>query len=77
MQSDSDGDSLQDQYQLHVGHYTGDAGDALADARVMNTDSPCSDGIKFSTYDHPNYINADRDNGRCIRLSKSGWWFCR
>ncbi|XP_041839273.1 fibrinogen-like protein 1 [Melanotaenia boesemani] len=70
-------DDEKDQYQLHVGEYTGDAGDSLADARMMNMNSPCEDGIKFSTYDHPNYVNADRDNGRCVRLSKSGWWFCR
>ncbi|KAK5603403.1 hypothetical protein CRENBAI_008224 [Crenichthys baileyi] len=70
-------DDEKDQYQLHVGDYTGNAGDALADARGLNFNSPCKGGIKFSTYDHPNYINAAADNGRCIRHSKSGWWFCR
>lgn len=65
----------QDQYQLHVGEYTGTGEDALADA--LNPNSPCSGGIKFSTFDHPNYINAGDDKGRCIRHSKSGWWFCR
>ncbi|XP_072240033.1 fibrinogen-like protein 1 [Leuresthes tenuis] len=70
-------DDEKDQYQLHVGPYSGDAGDALADAREMNATSPCSDGVKFSTYDHPNYIDADGDNGRCLRHSRSGWWFCR
>uniref|UniRef100_A0A1A8KJA8 Fibrinogen-like protein 1 n=1 Tax=Nothobranchius kuhntae TaxID=321403 RepID=A0A1A8KJA8_NOTKU len=68
-------DNEEDQYQLHVGEYNGNAGDFLADARSVNLNSPCRDGIKFSTYDHPNYINAD--NGRCIRHSRSGWWFCR
>ncbi|MEQ2195469.1 hypothetical protein XENOCAPTIV_013326, partial [Xenoophorus captivus] len=63
-----------DQYQLHVGDYTGNAGDALADARGLNFNSPCKGGIKFSTYDHPNDMNATGDNGRCIRHSKSGWW---
>uniref|UniRef100_G3PVT8 Fibrinogen C-terminal domain-containing protein n=1 Tax=Gasterosteus aculeatus TaxID=69293 RepID=G3PVT8_GASAC len=48
-------DDEKDQYQLHVGEYTGNAGDALAD---MN--------------------GGDVENdGRCIRHSKSGWWFSR
>ncbi|KAF6739388.1 Fibrinogen-like protein 1 [Oryzias melastigma] len=68
-------DDEQDQYQLHVGEYTGTGDDALSDA--LNPNSPCSGGIKFSTFDHPNYINAGDDKGRCIRHSKSGWWFCR
>ncbi|KAM9700036.1 fibrinogen-like protein 1 [Menidia menidia] len=70
-------DDEKDQYQLHVGEYSGDAGDSLADARLQNPSSPCAAGIKFSTYDQPNYLHAERDDGRCIRLSKSGWWFCR
>uniref|UniRef100_A0A3Q2QUP4 Fibrinogen-like protein 1 n=1 Tax=Fundulus heteroclitus TaxID=8078 RepID=A0A3Q2QUP4_FUNHE len=70
-------DDEKDQYQLHVGDYVGTAGDALADARGLNFNSPCKGGIKFSTYDHPNYINAAADQGRCIRHSRSGWWFCR
>ncbi|XP_015226950.1 PREDICTED: fibrinogen-like protein 1 [Cyprinodon variegatus] len=68
-------DDEKDQYQLHVGDYVGNAGDALADARSLNFNSPCKGGIKFSTYDHPNYI--DSDSGRCMRHSKSGWWFCK
>lgn len=66
----------QDQYQVHVGEYSGTAGDALADARGLDPSSPCRGGIKFSTYDHPNHQEADPAQ-RCVRYSKSGWWFCR
>ncbi|XP_061589067.1 fibrinogen-like protein 1 [Cololabis saira] len=75
-------DNEQDQYQLHVGEYTGDTrdirndGDVLGDGRG-SANSPCAGGIKFSTYDHPNVINGDPDKARCIGHSKSGWWFCR
>ncbi|XP_063333182.1 fibrinogen-like protein 1 [Pelmatolapia mariae] len=67
-------DGEQDQYQLHLGEFTGNAGDALADAQGAGPGSPCADGVKFSTYDRPNCINADV---QCVRHSKSGWWFSR
>ncbi|XP_017297164.1 fibrinogen-like protein 1 [Kryptolebias marmoratus] len=70
-------DNEKDQYQVHVGEYSGTAGDALADARSVNANSPCKGGIKFSTFDHPGYQEADADSQRCIRYSRSGWWFCR
>lgn len=65
---------LKDQYQLHLGEFTGNAGDALADAHGAGPGSPCADGVKFSTYDRPNCIDADI---QCVRHSKSGWWFSR
>lgn len=65
---------LKDQYQLHLGEFTGNAGDALDDAHVAGPGSPCADGVKFSTYDRPNCIDADV---QCVRHSKSGWWFSR
>ncbi|XP_037546389.1 fibrinogen-like protein 1 [Nematolebias whitei] len=68
-------DDEKDQYQVHVGEYSGTAGDALADARGLDPNSPCKGGIKFSTYDHPGYNEVDSQ--RCVRYSKSGWWFCR
>lgn len=69
-----------DQYQLHVGEYTGNAGDALADVRGPPSagkkwTSPRS-GVKFSTFDQMNGGDVEND-GRCIRHSKSGWWFSR
>ncbi|XP_018556457.1 fibrinogen-like protein 1 isoform X2 [Lates calcarifer] len=71
-------DSEKDQYQLHLGEYTGNAGDALADAH-----SPSSAGaglgsskVKFSTFDQPNNDDTENDS-QCIRLTKSGWWFSR
>ncbi|XP_032395259.1 fibrinogen-like protein 1 [Etheostoma spectabile] len=70
-------DDEKDQYQLHVGEYTGNAGNALVDGSPFagqNWPSPDlgSGGVKFSTYDH----NNDGD-AKCIRHSKSGWWFSR
>ncbi|KAM9315163.1 fibrinogen-like protein 1 [Pholidichthys leucotaenia] len=69
-------DDEKDQYQLHLGEYLGNAGDALADVRAHNLPGPCSDGPRFSTYDNPNCIDPDTDE-QCIRHSKSGWWFSR
>ncbi|XP_040042973.1 fibrinogen-like protein 1 [Gasterosteus aculeatus] len=73
-------DDEKDQYQLHVGEYTGNAGDALADVRGPPSagkkwTSPRS-GVKFSTFDQMNGGDVEND-GRCIRHSKSGWWFSR
>lgn len=66
--------STQDEYQLHLGEYTGNAGDALANAHTAPPEEPtwAFPGIKFSTYDHLN-----DSESRCIRHSKSGWWFSR
>ncbi|XP_039638964.1 fibrinogen-like protein 1 isoform X1 [Perca fluviatilis] len=70
-------DDEKDQYQLHVREYTGNAGDALADGPPFAGQKWTSPGldsssVKFSTYDHKNDGDA-----RCIRHSKSGWWFSR
>ncbi|XP_057698872.1 fibrinogen-like protein 1 [Corythoichthys intestinalis] len=60
-------DSERDMYQLHLGEYKGTAGDALADLHATEKPAP-----KFSTYD-----NQPGDEVKCIRHSKSGWWFSR
>ncbi|XP_034043928.1 fibrinogen-like protein 1 isoform X2 [Thalassophryne amazonica] len=72
-------DAEQDQYQLHLGAYSGNAGDTLAAAhrppsvrRKWTSPGSGSTGVKFSTYDHPS-----ENVARCIRHSKSGWWFSR
>lgn len=67
-----------DQYQLHLGDYAGDAGNALADAPGAPQEGQkwagpgLGHGIRFSTYDKP-----DEGGASCIRHSKSGWWFSR
>ncbi|XP_023151280.1 fibrinogen-like protein 1 isoform X1 [Amphiprion ocellaris] len=72
-------DDEKDQYQLHLGEYSGNAGDALNEAHKQRWNGPCliPSGVKFSTYDHPNEVEPDPDDVRCIRHSKSGWWFSK
>ena len=48
-------------YRLHIGSYSGDAGDALS----------YHDGAYFSTYDHTN----DESGGVCPELCGGGWWY--
>lgn len=68
-----------------MGEYTGNAGDALADAydppsagQEWTGLAPRRSGVKFSTYDRQNGDDADdADDAKCIRHSKSGWWFSR
>lgn len=64
----------QDEYQLHLGEYTGNAGNALVSTEMAPPEDQTwtLPGIKFSTYDHLN-----DSESRCIRHSKSGWWFSR
>ncbi|XP_029908844.1 fibrinogen-like protein 1 [Myripristis murdjan] len=75
-------DDEKDQYRLHLGEYSGNAGDALAEAhgplkgQRWTGPGSRSDGVKFSTYDHPN-DNSGNGAPRCIRHDKSGWWFSR
>ncbi|XP_054635041.1 fibrinogen-like protein 1 [Dunckerocampus dactyliophorus] len=61
-------DGEKDQYQLHLGDYTGDAGDALADVHAGHRPA----AVKFSTYD-----KLPGGDAKCVRHSKSGWWFSR
>ncbi|XP_029949247.1 fibrinogen-like protein 1 [Salarias fasciatus] len=72
-------DNEKDQYQLHVGEYSGTAGDALHECQRRGKACLHLDGIKFSTFDQPNDIGSDigDQNNRCIRHSKSGWWFSK
>ncbi|XP_035515400.1 angiopoietin-4-like [Morone saxatilis] len=62
---------LQDQYQLHLGDYTGNAGNSLAGP------GSGSSRVKFRTYDRLNDGDAENNGAECIRHSKSGWWFSR
>ncbi|XP_022595644.1 fibrinogen-like protein 1 [Seriola dumerili] len=73
-------DDEKDQYQLHLEEFTGNAGDALADAHTLSPGGKKwanpglgSSGVKFSTFDQPN----NEADSQCVRLSKSGWWFSR
>ncbi|XP_041958476.1 fibrinogen-like protein 1 [Alosa sapidissima] len=64
-----------DEYELQVGDYKGNAGDALVDAHP-HPERPQSDdhqGLNFSTYDH----NSHEEDPQCIHQDKSGWWFSR
>lgn len=64
----------QDEYQLHLGEYTGNAGNSLVNKRMAPTseENQVFPGFKFSTFDHMNDTES-----RCIRHSRSGWWFSR
>lgn len=63
----------QDEYQLHLGEYSGNAGNALLNPRMATpVGHKWLPAIKFSTYDHLN-----DSESRCIRHSKAGWWFSR
>ncbi|KAM9857668.1 fibrinogen-like protein 1 [Aulostomus maculatus] len=64
-----------DQYQLNLGKYSGNAGDALADAHNPPSDGKFH-GIKFRTYDQQNR-DAEDDDVNCVRHSRSGWWFSK
>ncbi|XP_073332370.1 fibrinogen-like protein 1 [Pagrus major] len=77
-------DDEKDQYQLHLGEYTGDAGNALDDMKGspparLKWSGPGlgTSGVKFSTYDQQNDGGAENEDVQCIRHSKSGWWFSR
>ncbi|KAL1023828.1 hypothetical protein UPYG_G00046860 [Umbra pygmaea] len=71
-------DDEKDQYQLHLGEYHGNAGDALPEAHPPPSkqwESPDAGhhGVKFSTYDHSN----QEDEDKCLRHEMSGWWFSK
>ena len=50
-----------DHFKLHVGSYSGTAGDSLS----------YHNGMKFSTYDRDN----DNSGSSCATDEKSAWWF--
>ena len=52
-------------YKLHIGGYTGDAGDS------MTTGFWTNNGMKFSTWDNDN----DLWDYNCAKGYKGGWWF--
>ncbi|TMS23731.1 Fibrinogen-like protein 1 [Larimichthys crocea] len=75
-------DDEKDQFQLHLGEYTGNAGNALADVRGPRPagqkwagPGSGSTRVKFSTYDQLN--DESEDNAKCIRHTKAGWWFSK
>ncbi|XP_071388857.1 fibrinogen-like protein 1 [Centroberyx affinis] len=77
-------DDEKDQYQLHLGEYNGNAGDALVEAHGLPSagqkwtgPGSGSGGVKFSTYDQPNDDGSENGAAKCIRHDKSGWWFSR
>ncbi|AWP06227.1 putative fibrinogen-like protein 1 [Scophthalmus maximus] len=70
-------DNEKDQYQLHLGEYTGNAGDALAGVYAPTSPGLGSGGAKFSTFDQLNKGDEVNGDAQCLRHSKSGWWFSR
>ncbi|KAI3352640.1 hypothetical protein L3Q82_019221, partial [Scortum barcoo] len=73
---------VKDQYQLHLGEDTRNAGNVLADINSFPSAwqkwaSPGlgSNTVKFSTYEQLNNGDTENNDTRCIRRSKSGWWF--
>ena len=53
-------------YLLHIGNYSGTAGDSMAGSRTNN-------GMKFTTQDRDN----DKHEDNCTEQSPGGWWFSR
>ncbi|XP_077981274.1 fibrinogen-like protein 1 [Glandiceps talaboti] len=53
-------------YILHLGEYSGTAGDSMKYSTVRH------DGQPFSTYDRDNDSHLGQ---HCARYNKSGWWF--
>ena len=53
-------------YRLHVGEYSGTAGDSITDSGGYNNQN----GMKFSTWDRDN----DANSQHCAQ-NGGGWWF--
>ncbi|XP_022540068.2 fibrinogen-like protein 1 [Astyanax mexicanus] len=65
-------DGEENHYQLQIGRYTGNAGDALSGNYNPGAQSWASHhGMKFSTRDKDN----DHYDRNCAREDKAGWWF--
>ena len=50
-------------YRLHIGEYSGTAGDSMAD----------HNGMKFSTRDRDNDCHSS--GSHCAQIYKGAWWF--
>ncbi|XP_060941667.1 fibrinogen-like protein 1 [Limanda limanda] len=73
-------DNEKDEYQIHLGEYNGNAGDALVDVHTPPSAGQKwtgPSGVKFSTFDQMNNSDQENSDAQCIRHSKSGWWFSR
>uniref|UniRef100_A0A3B4Z6S7 Fibrinogen-like protein 1 n=1 Tax=Stegastes partitus TaxID=144197 RepID=A0A3B4Z6S7_9TELE len=72
-------DNEKDQYQLHLGEYSGNAGNALSDAYMEKWNGPClvPNGVKFSTYDHSNAVDTEPepDDVRCDSGNLNGHYY--
>ena len=53
-------------YRLHIGGYSGTAGDGMAGSYSLN-------GMKFTTWDRDN----DKAENNCAQSWKGAWWFKR
>ncbi|XP_008315530.1 fibrinogen-like protein 1 [Cynoglossus semilaevis] len=60
-------DGEKDQFQLHLGEYSGDAGDALATVGSASRPS----GVKFSTFDHMTHDRDKDSDTNCLSHSLS------
>lgn len=66
--------SLQSSYELHIGEYSGTAGDSLAGRFHPEVQWWAShQRMKFSTWDRDN----DNYEGNCAQEDRAGWWFNR
>ncbi|KAM7418366.1 hypothetical protein PAMA_015812 [Pampus argenteus] len=73
-------DGEKDQYLLHLGEYTGNAGDSLSDGPPSAGQKwigprSGSSGVKFSTHDQPNDGDAGDEDVRCDSGNLNGHYY--
>ncbi|KAM7393554.1 hypothetical protein PAMP_020417 [Pampus punctatissimus] len=73
-------DDEKDKYQLHLGEYTGNAGDALSDGPPSAGQKWIGpglgvSGVKFSTHDQPNDGDAGDEDARCDSGNLNGHYY--